>query len=273
MKRMTKKTLYTVVYVSAITLFSLTTKAATRITMNTISSLADWNNTSNWLGGNIPTAGDDIFIQHAVVIDFKTPSFGSLTVKSDASLSVMENGDLQLDLLIGTVKINGSGNFHILGKLSAGKVIMEGTGTSIVYQNATLNLTELALKGHETLEFSTTSNLSNIEKITISEDAVLMVNSNSRKEDTYTDEIDNHSLKVYPIPSKDHVYVTKEGTIEKAESFTFELFDDMGRQYPLKNAHYLGDRWKIVLEGLSKGVYFLKISDKSQVYFERIMIE
>jgi gliding motility-associated-like protein len=83
-----------------------------------------WNDTTIWLGGVLPTSGDDIFINHIVRIDTS-----NLTLNSNF-LQIDYNGNLCGDTLIvnstSSVIINGAANFTSYVQLN-GPMVVNGT--------------------------------------------------------------------------------------------------------------------------------------------------
>src|SRR5262249_12449146 len=98
-----------------------------------------------WLGGNLPTANDDVVINvagtYTVTLDISTPTINSLTIDdATASLSITTNGTLNLtatgaaadslSLTSGDVSMTGAAainaNTIVFGGSSG---ILEGSGT------------------------------------------------------------------------------------------------------------------------------------------------
>ena len=122
---------------SLVFLLSATT---TRIIFaNSIQSVRDgnWNSTTTWVGGVIPTANDDVIITHNVTLDV-APTVASLTlqgVRVNAShdgvltgpYSITITGDLNVSNNPGSgVGLNNDGNVSVRGNFvwSGGVIVL-----------------------------------------------------------------------------------------------------------------------------------------------------
>lgn len=88
--------------------------------------------------------------------------------------------------------------------------------------------------------------------------------SNAGTDPAYEDQIDNSSLKVYPNPFKDHVYVTFHS--EKVEEMEFYLMNALGKRIQSQSySAIIGTNsfYFPIEEGVGAGVYFLATNNQS----------
>ena len=55
---------------------------------NSTLSSGNWNTSSIWSSGNVPSAGEDVVIAHDVTIDVNTNNINNLTINTSITLTV-----------------------------------------------------------------------------------------------------------------------------------------------------------------------------------------
>ena len=80
-----------------------------------------------------------------------------------------------------------------------------------------------------------------------------------------TDDIDEDEIMIYPNPNKGEFNIILPQSLKNAN---IHLFDSIGKEK--KFSHSLDE---IKLEGLTKGVYFIRITKEKENYFRKILVE
>ncbi len=94
----------------------------------TITSAASglWNDTNTWLGGSVPTSGDDVVINHTVTLNTSAPTVASLAISGGGQLV----GPFDIDVA-GLLTIN-NGTFNNTGNATAGSLLVDQLGSGII---------------------------------------------------------------------------------------------------------------------------------------------
>ncbi|MCB0522039.1 MAG: hypothetical protein KDD27_24060, partial [Saprospiraceae bacterium] len=95
----------------------------------------DWATATNWIGGTVPTASDDVIIPPSI----NPPNISQLTAAFAKSVTVLEFGDLSIDPNC-SLTVSGSAGFGITnegGIYNAGTIKVDNTGLSGIYNYST----------------------------------------------------------------------------------------------------------------------------------------
>lgn len=105
---------------------------------------SDWNTTSTWSSGVLPTAGQNVVIRHAVTVNGSVTNVpGTVTIESGSSLNFGASGTLSAGTLTnnGTLNMSSGGTLTVTsgGTLTNTATFTAGTGTVVFAGSATVN--------------------------------------------------------------------------------------------------------------------------------------
>jgi len=119
--------------------FSITVIEVTKVGSSITSvQQGDWNATTTWVGGNIPTVTDDVVLDHKVTVKITTATCKNMTVNATGMLQVNANKAITIKgnlITEGTIKMATTSNGNTQASIIIEGNVSGSKANTIVYNN------------------------------------------------------------------------------------------------------------------------------------------
>ncbi|NME70140.1 T9SS type A sorting domain-containing protein [Flammeovirga aprica] len=254
---------------------SLSVATKGNLTLNTQNGILTVNGTGAFtISGGLFT--NEVLLKGSGTSTISTPKI--IIVKHNFSVS--EEAVLTITGIIANtnfeVKENANVTFTEGGNLFENEILLIQDQAQVAFAEGSIDTKKVTLENEGKLLRNAMAEIIEVGQLSIHGNSSFIVKRSEKDPEEIISSIPlldkDISFKVYPIPALNHIYIESENAMDLKEC-DFEIFDEVGRKYPLFDKSYQTERWQLAVHHLQKGLYILKISNQNLVKVERILIQ